>query len=194
MTLIPQLKIFEESVGNVLKDVKSEKEIVNLIKPHLKELLKTDGLIPEQYSHPKEKKYSQYLLYQPLDQSFSVVAFIWGPGHTAPIHDHLTWGLVGIYQGAIEETRYVKVDNNKGKDGLTLNISERIIANKHDISTVYPPNSDIHSVRNPYSETAISIHVYGADIGKQQRHLYQGETFTVNPIITAHDNDLPIYR
>ena len=31
---------------------------------------------------------------------FSVVSFVWGPGQKTPVHDHRTWGLVGILRGA----------------------------------------------------------------------------------------------
>lgn len=192
MTIFQQLQTFEKSVGNVLKEVKSEQEIVRLIKPHLQTLLQTEGLLPDSYQQPKQTKYSQYLLYQPKDQSFSVVAFVWGPGHVAPIHDHLTWGLVGIYEGALEETRYKKVINEQS--GFTLKITDKVVASKNDISFVYPPNADIHSVRNPYTAPAISLHVYGKDIGKHQRHLYQDQTFSINPIVTSHDNEFAIYR
>jgi predicted metal-dependent enzyme (double-stranded beta helix superfamily) len=192
MALLPQLQAFEKSVSKVLDEVTPEKEIVNLIKPYFHTLLQTEGLLPEEFRQPKQTKYSQYLLYQPKDLSFSVVAFVWGAGQTAPIHNHLTWGLVGIYEGALEETRYkVVVDD---KSGFALQRTGTVVAKKNDISFVFPPNTDIHSVRNPFKDTAISIHVYGKDIGKHQRHLYQDDTFTVNPIVTEHDNEFAIYR
>ena len=132
-------------------------------------------------------------MYKPEDEAFSIVAFVWGPGQIAPIHDHLVWGLVGVYEGAIEETRYKKIDNDEQDNGFHLEVVDTVIAKTHDISFVYPPNADIHGVRNPFDETAITIHIYGTDIGKQNRHSYQKEPYTINSIVTPHDNKAPVY-
>ncbi len=191
--IIQHLQTFEESVRKVLQEANSEKEIVNHIKPYFYSLLETEGLLPESYKQANLDKYRQFLLYKPQDEAFSIVAFVWGPGQTAPIHDHLVWGLVGIYEGAIEETRYRKVSDDKNEPTFSLEIVDTVIAKKKDISFVYPPNADIHSVRNPDKDLAITIHIYGTDIGKQKRNRYENATYTMNPIVTAHENEIPIY-
>jgi len=184
-------QVFEKSVRKVLQEAKSEKEIVHQLKPVFQSFIGKEGLVPDHYKIPKKEKYSQYLLYKPEDETFSIVAFVWGPGHTAPIHDHLVWGLVGIYEGAIEETRYRKKQN--AEDSNQLEIVDIVIAKQHDISFVCPPNADIHGVRNPFQETAITIHIYGTDIGKQNRHAYQKDPYSIKPIVTPHDNKVPVY-
>ncbi|WP_052737896.1 cysteine dioxygenase family protein [Bacillus sp. SA1-12] len=193
MTHIKALQHFEKEVRKVLELEKSEKGIVNILKPHFAKLLETEGLLPQDYRQPRLEKYSQYLLYKPEDDAFSIVAFVWGPGQTAPIHDHLVWGLVGLYEGAIEETRYRKVHHDQFDRGFNLEVLDTVIAKKNDISFVYPPNADIHSVRNPYKDTAITIHIYGTDIGKQKRHRYENKSSEIHSIVTAHENVKPIF-
>ena len=34
------------------------------------------------------------------DGSFSVVGLVWRPGQITPIHDHVTWCVIGVLQGA----------------------------------------------------------------------------------------------
>ncbi|MDM5281900.1 cysteine dioxygenase family protein [Peribacillus frigoritolerans] len=194
MTHNPSIQTFEESIRKVLNVAKSEKEIVNQIQPYFQSLLQNEGLLPESYKQPKPNKYSQFLLYKPQDEAFSIVAFVWGPGQTAPIHDHLVWGLVGIYEGTIEETRYRKISNDESEVGFNLEVVETVIAKTKDISFVYPPNADIHSVRNPFNDIAITIHIYGTDIGKQKRNRYASETYAMKPIVTSHENEVPIYH
>ncbi len=193
MTSMNAFQLFEITVRKVLQEAKSEKEIVHTLKPYFQSFIETKELVPEKYQRPKQDKYSQFLLYKPEDEAFSIVAFVWGPGQIAPIHDHLVWGLVGVYEGAIEETRYKKIENEEDENGLHLDVVDTVIAKTHDISFVYPPNADIHGVRNPFKETAITIHIYGTDIGKQNRHSYQKEPYTVNAIVTPHDNKIPVY-
>lgn len=193
MTPITNIQAFEIEVRQILQKAQSEKRIVNQIKPFFYNLLQTEGLLPDIFTQPNPNKYSQYLLYKPEDEAFSLVAFVWGPGQTAPIHDHLVWGLVGIYKGAIEETRYRKTTDKHLINEFNLEIVDTVIAKKNDISFVYPPNADIHSVRNPFAESAITIHLYGTDIGKQKRNKYESDTSAINPIVTAHENEQPIY-
>lgn len=194
MAIREQLIKFENSAREILKDATTEKEIVERIKLHFQTLLQTKDLLPAEYKQPNADKYSQFLLYKPEDEIFSIVGFVWGPGQTAPIHDHLVWGLVGIYEGAIEETRYLKVPDAAYEKGYRLEKIGEVHANCNDISFVYPPNADIHSVRNPYEQPAITIHVYGTDIGKQKRHIYHYDTHATSDVITVHKNNSPIYN
>lgn len=192
MTAIHHFQAFEEIVRNTLQDAQSEKDIVNSLSPHFRSFIEIEGLVPDELKHPKSaEKYGQYLLYKPKDEAFSIVAFVWGPGQIAPIHDHLVWGLVGIYEGAVEETRYRKLDNDDSTGGFQLEVIDTIIAKKNDVSFVYPPNSDIHSVRNPFENQAVTIHIYGTDIGKQPRHSYKDDS--IQSILTPHVNETPVY-
>jgi 3-mercaptopropionate dioxygenase len=190
MTISTHIKKLELAIRNVLQQTSLEKEVVEQLKPHFELFLKTKELLPATYKQPKKNKYSQFLLYKPEDEAFSIVGFVWGSGQTAPIHDHLVWGLVGIYEGAIEETRYRRVKSSQGN--YTLEKVEVVTAKAQDISYVHPPNADIHSVRNPFAEPAITIHLYGTDIGSQERHIYD-EFASPKNIVTAHENDVPLY-
>jgi len=193
MTTVHHFQAFEETVRHVLQNTKSEKEIVQNLTPYFRSFLETEGLVPEEIKQPKSKeKYGQYLLYKPEDEAFSIIAFVWGPGQKAPVHDHLVWGLVGIYEGAIEETRYRKIDNDNDRvHEVQLEIIDTVIAKKNDISFVYPPNADIHGVQNPFKDQAVTIHIYGTDIGKHPRHSYQDDS--INSIVTPHANATAVY-
>ncbi|MBN9068367.1 MAG: cysteine dioxygenase, partial [Rhizobiales bacterium] len=66
----------------------------------LADLISTDDWLPHRFSEPGALQYRQYLLHcDPLGR-FSVVSFVWGPGQSTPIHDHTTWGIVGVLRGA----------------------------------------------------------------------------------------------
>jgi hypothetical protein len=50
---------------------------------------------PTEFAEPAPDTYRQYLLHcDPLER-FSVVSFVWGPGHRTPIHDHTVWDWWG---------------------------------------------------------------------------------------------------
>src|SRR2546428_13212951 len=85
-------------------------------RPLLKEVIDR-RLIQEKFLRPIGSRPAAYLVYRPPDRSFSVVSMVWGAGQRFPVHDHLSWGLIGIYQNGITEERYERLDDGS-RDGF----------------------------------------------------------------------------
>ena len=57
-----------------------------------------------------------------------------------------------------------------------------------DVAAVSPTLGDVHHVRNAHDDrVSISIHVYGADIGRVQRHTYPPEGGR-KPFVSGYSN------
>jgi predicted metal-dependent enzyme (double-stranded beta helix superfamily) len=82
---------------------------------------------------------------------------VWRPGQRTPIHDHVSWCVVGVYRGIEHETHYRLVDG-------ALVATESIEAHPGDVEALIPPAENIHVVEAAGEGLTISIHVYGADI------------------------------
>ena len=113
--------------------------------------------------------YRCHLLHVEPDGSFSVTAMVWRPGQVTPIHDHVTWCVFGVIQGAEYEELYALTPDAKR---LAL-----VGRSQNDVGSVsgFAPPGDIHRVRNHGDGVAISVHVYGADItrlGSSIRRVY----------------------
>ena len=141
-------------------------------------LVAQDDWLPEEYAAPSPESYRQYLLYcDPLER-FSVVSFVWMPGHRTPIHDHTVWGLVGVMRGVemCEEfsSSIKKINSHESKPG--------------EVDRVSPTVGDIHVVSNAGTQVAVSIHVYGANIGAVRRHVYDQETGKPKEFVSGYHN------
>ena len=113
--------------------------------------------------------YQSHLLHAETEGSFSIVAMVWRPGQVTPIHDHVTWCVSGVLQG----TEYEEIFALR-PGGMALTEVARNASGTGDVSGFAPPG-DIHRVRNHGHDTAISMHVYGADIsrlGSSVRRIY----------------------
>ncbi|SDG07013.1 Predicted metal-dependent enzyme of the double-stranded beta helix superfamily [Lentzea fradiae] len=106
---------------------------------------------------PDPDAYRQHVLHVEPDGSFSVVALIWLPGQETCIHDHVSWCVVGTYVGEEEETTYRVQDDRL--------VPLRVNKTPEGVASYLVPPGDIHKVCNNSDSLAISIHVYGADIG-----------------------------
>lgn len=140
----------------------------------LSQLLSDDGWLPEAFTQPHPDHYVQYLLHcDPLER-FSVVSFVWGPGHCTPVHDHTVWGLVGVLRGAerCEEFEWLaEPDSTSPHQGRPVDCGCQHLMHPGDIDEVSPTVGDWHRVSNAFEEgVSISIHVYGANIGAVRRH------------------------
>ena len=119
-------------------------------------------LLPEQ-CEPDPNHYRQHVLHVEPDGSFSIVALCWLPGQETPVHDHVSWCVVGVHQGLELETNYRLDADADGNE--TLVETGRVSCTPGMTEALTPPG-DIHKVSNAGDDLAISIHIYGADIGK----------------------------
>lgn len=176
---------FVDAVEPVVRQGLASQTTVLAIEPLLRSLVTDRDWLNEKFCRAiPSKAYAQYLLYRPADHAFSIVSFVWNPGQGSPIHDHCTWGVIGQYKGEEEETRFRITKNALEQIGL-------VIARPGDVSHVYPPARDIHQIVNRSDRPAISIHIYGGDIGSQRRHTYDPNTAAVQEFISAYDDSSP---
>jgi predicted metal-dependent enzyme (double-stranded beta helix superfamily) len=144
----------------------------------LHELVVHDDWLPVEFAAPSKESYRQYLLYcDPLER-FSVVSFVWMPGHRTPIHDHTVWGLVGVMRG-------VESCEEFSSSAKKINSHE---SNPGEVDRVSPTIGDIHVVSNAGTQTAVSIHVYGANIGAVRRHIFDPASGAPREFISGYHN------
>ena len=91
------------------------------------------------------------------------------PGSMTPVHDHLAWGLVGLYKGNQDEEFY-----EPGHGRLRL-VRQRPLQ-PGDYYALLPPRDDVHRVRTTSDVTSVSIHLLANDTGCVLRHTFDQQT------------------
>ena len=176
---------FVKELTLLLEQQASEAVIFTKGKKLLENLISVDDWLPEEFTKPHSQYYQQYLLYADPFDRFSVVSFVWGPGQKTPIHNHTVWGMVGQLRGEEKGTHYHQQSDGSYKAG-----SSSICSPGH-VDTVSPNTHDIHEVANNHQDqTSISIHVYGGNIGKVQRAVFDPITGTEKIFISGYANTL----
>ncbi|MEU3741082.1 MULTISPECIES: cysteine dioxygenase family protein [unclassified Streptomyces] len=122
-----------------------------------------DLLTDEQRAGDPEH-YRQHLLHAEHDGSFSVIAVVWLPGQRTPVHDHVSWCVSGVHEGAEHERRYRLIPAASGSPARLVATED--LVNEQGTVAAFAPPGDIHRVWNAGTERAISLHVYGADISR----------------------------
>jgi predicted metal-dependent enzyme (double-stranded beta helix superfamily) len=143
--------------ADFVRDAEARIDDPEAVAQRLRPLLAQDGWLAPQHQVPGDGGYRQHLLHVSSCRRLSVVALIWRPGQATPIHDHVSWCVVGVYRGLERETRYRLVDGELERIGT-------IEAGPGHVEALIPPADNIHSVQAGGGGLTISIHVYGADI------------------------------
>jgi predicted metal-dependent enzyme (double-stranded beta helix superfamily) len=180
------VRTFVGGVQAAIAASSSPVEACDAIRPRFAELLDdADWLAPE-YQAPAPESgmgggIGQWLLYRAGDGSLSLFALVVPPAAETPIHDHLAWGLVGLYRGTQDEEIYAR------RNGA-LELVESRSLRPGDFYALIPPHDDIHRVRTTSPETSVSIHLLTNDTGCVWRHAYDAHSGEERPFRSGYVN------
>jgi predicted metal-dependent enzyme (double-stranded beta helix superfamily) len=100
-----------------------------------------------------------------LDESGgpSLYSLVWTPGQWTPVHDHGTWGVVGVVQGVLEERNFIRIDTNQNQDAdIKLVRGGPILLGEGTVTTFVPNPDHIHMTGVPENRSkTVSLHLYG---------------------------------
>ncbi len=187
----PTVRSFVAAVREIISRARSPEEAVEELRPVFSELLANDRWLPEEYRSPVPESgmgggIGQWLLFRSAERDLSLFALVVPPGAATPVHDHLAWGLVGLYRGEQEESVYdAGADAGEGQE---LSVRLRRTVEQGDFYPLIPPRDDVHRVRTTSSETSVSIHLLANDTGCIWRHSYDPETGTISPFRSGYAN------
>jgi len=180
------VRSFVAGVHAAIGAAASPQAACDAIRPSFAQLLADPEWLPEEFRAAAPDSgmgggIGQWLLYRAGDGSLSLFSLVVPPRSATPIHDHLAWGLVGLYRGAQDEEIYVKQDGG-------LELVERRLLRPGDFYVLIPPRGDIHRVRTTSAETSVSIHLLTNDTGCVWRHSYDHASGAAKPFRSGYVN------
>ncbi|MBT2258326.1 cysteine dioxygenase family protein [Priestia megaterium] len=137
----------------------------------MQQLLQEGDVLPSQYRKPNPK-YALYPLHVAVDESFSVAVAVWDVGQATPIHDHGTWGVIGVVQGTEHEIQYTRPSG----EGEAPVVRRDRYLQEGEVAICCSSEQDLHKVECASPDPCVGIHVYGGNIGKIERHIYDPYT------------------
>ncbi|MDI3340356.1 MAG: cysteine dioxygenase family protein [Sphaerobacter sp.] len=155
--------------------------IVAQLTPLVERVVWDDGLMdPALRSEPPGDR-PRYIHYQEPDGSLQIYVVEFAPGMPTPVHDHVTWGLIGVCGGAQRTTRYRRVDDGSDPERATLEVLEDTILERGAVYPLLPPD-DIHRIETVGDAPSYSLHVLGTDLRRQHRHIFDVESGRITAV------------
>jgi predicted metal-dependent enzyme (double-stranded beta helix superfamily) len=152
---------FLQDIEDLRRAAPPEEMLVTRVASRLQRLNLEARWLPDSARVPCTDGYAQHVVHVAEAGGFSVCSLVWLPGQFTPIHDHVAWCVVGVYEGAERETLYRLEQTEAGQHLDVIHIGEMSAGN----AAGFPADgNDLHQVANSTDGLAISIHVYGTDM------------------------------
>jgi 3-mercaptopropionate dioxygenase len=156
------------------------------IEPLFTRLIREGDWLPDRYQQDAPSSamgggIGQWLLFRAADRSLCLFSLVVPPGAMTPVHDHLAWGLIGLYRGNQDEEFYRPAEGR-------LELLRRRPLEPGDRYRLIPPRDDVHRVRTTSDITSVSIHLLASDTGCVLRHTYNEDTGEARPFRSGYVN------
>ena len=185
---VTRLRDFVDRAAERSRTLREPADCVLAIAPLMFDLLERDTtfLLPQHYRSSADG-YTRNLVYEAPDDSLSLYSIVWMPGQWTPVHDHGSWGIVGVVEGVLEERSYVRTSPDRGSDADIDLLRGGTIMLRHGAVTSFVPNPDhIHMTGVPPERPrAVSLHLYGRMMS--DFNVYDVEGRTRRRISVAHN-------
>ena len=190
---VPEIRALIDETRRLTKTVPDHAARVEALRPAFARLLAADGWLPDELARPDTASgmgggIGQYALYRDEQGTLCLFSLVVPPGASTPVHDHLAWGLVGVYRGEQRDTTYARLDDGSDETKATLQVSGEQTVRAGGFYTLLPPDGDIHYVTTVSDTPSVSIHLLANDTACVWRHKYDPDAGTVTPFRSGYSN------
>ena len=153
-------------LDRITREETSPYAITERAAPLLARLVNNPSSIPAEYRRPPAHGgRGRYMLHRA--PRFNVTSVVWRPGDTAGAHNHDTWGVIGVIDNEIEETRY-RVSGGAPGARATLEVKQ-VFRHRPGAVSCLVPDDEVHAMHNPTGHDTAEIHLYGRDLAGLRR-------------------------
>lgn len=182
----PRVRAFISKVKRRIDESSSAAAACEALRADFSALLSDRDWLPEEFRVDVPESdmgggIGQWLLYRSADRSLCLFSLVVPPGSRTPIHDHLAWGLIGLYSGTQDEELY-----RPSEAGIELTRRRPLEPGDHYV--LLPPVDDVHCVRTTSDVTSVSIHLLANDTGCIVRHRFDEQTGEASPFKSGYAN------
>jgi predicted metal-dependent enzyme (double-stranded beta helix superfamily) len=189
----PEIRALIDETRRLTDEIGDTAARVEALKKAFGTLLRAEGWLPDACGQPDQTSrmgqgIGQYALYRAEDGSLCLFSLVVPAGAATPVHDHLAWGLVGVYRGIQDEIVYRRLDDGHDPARADLEVAKRQTLKRGEFYPLLPPLDDIHYVKTTSDTPSISIHLLANDTACVWRHRFEPASGLVTPFRSGYAN------
>src|SRR5258706_4645955 len=125
---VPEIRTLIDETRRLSRTIRDHPAGVEALRPAFSRLLSADGWLPDAFAQQDTASgmgggIGQYALYRDEAGELCLFSLVVPAGSSTPVHDHLAWGLVGVYRGAQLDTTYARLDDGHDETKATLKVA-----------------------------------------------------------------------
>ena len=184
---------FVNDMEELLKGGADQAQIFDRGSAYMERLVADPEAIPAEYQvtlgSGRRPNHGSYVLYRG-ESGLLVTSVVWGPGDHAAPHDHHTWGVIGVMNNTLSETRFRRLDDRSDPEYARLEKDRESNFKPREVTLLVPDVDEIHQMDNHTDRPTTEVHVYGRDLAGLNRCRFNLETGKISPFITEkYDNE-----
>jgi predicted metal-dependent enzyme (double-stranded beta helix superfamily) len=189
----PEIRTLIDETRRLTAAIADTSTRVEALKPAFTRLLGASGWLPAACACPDFTSgmgsgIGQYALFRAEDGSLTLFSLVIPAGAETPVHDHLAWGLIGVFRGRQHETVYRRLDDGRDETKAVLEVSRTLTMGAGEFYSLLPPLDDIHYVKTVSDEPSVSIHLLANDTACVWRHRFEPSTGEVKAFRSGYSN------
>ena len=164
-------------------------DCVQTIAPLMARLIAYAGsFLTDKHYRSDPAHYARNAIHLAPGQNLSLYALVWLPGQWTPVHDHGSWGVVGVVEGTLEERAYIPADGDITRDtGIRLRRGGMVLLPPGGVTTFVPNPDHIHKTGVAADRSrVVSLHLYGRMMNSF--HVYDVEHGTRELVNVPHQD------
>jgi predicted metal-dependent enzyme (double-stranded beta helix superfamily) len=154
---------------------------VRRLEPLLRRALGGPGWTDPRYAATMEGGRRGFDYYRSAGGSLLVYGVLFRQGRPTPVHDHVTWGLIGVHSGEQRTARYRRRDDGSAPGRCSVELLADEVLTHGATYPLLPPH-DIHRIEVLRPGDGLSIHVLGADLRRQRRRIFDVDAGTCEEV------------
>jgi predicted metal-dependent enzyme (double-stranded beta helix superfamily) len=175
------VETFGREVERIMAGAADRRSAVEEVRPLLARLLGRPDLLDERYQIARAEGRVSYRYYRSADGRVTMSGPVFQPGRPTVVHNHNTWGVIGIYSGKQRTTRYRRVDDGAVPGRAELIQTSDEVLGPGAIYFLLPPD-DIHRIE-AIDGPSLSVHVLGVDLSQQYRQFFDLDAGTYRDVV-----------
>jgi len=190
---VPEIRALIAETRRLSLEIRDHAARVGELRPAFSRRLAAEGWVAGEFARPDTASgmgggIGQYALYRDEAGELCLFSLVVPAGASTPVHDHLAWGLVGVYRGAQLDTTYARLDDGSDEARATLRVANEQTVQAGQFYTLLPPEGDIHYVKTVSDMPSVSIHLLANDTACVWRHKYDPLAGTVTAFRSGYSN------
>ena len=181
-TSVYTMETFVADVQQVFAGSKDPRAQAHAVAGHMKELLAVPGWLEEKLTLPAGEEYGRIDLH--LDEvhghpgpGFLLMCSVQRPGQDNLPHDHgASWVVYGVYQGAIEQTKWRWSYPETDRTSPEIKPLESWVQKDGEVAFFLP--GEIHTTKNMLDGRSLVVRLEAQKLDRVVRHRYNQQTNT----------------